>query len=150
VKPITILGRNCLPAGAFLSICSVLRDAGVDVSHISPSTPLAEYARKYPSEFLVYVSRLAPGALPLVEVRNHPAYDLCIAGMGFGALAGGLCFLLLSWIHSLLLPGILAWAIFVACRIGHGFAVKNPLKKVAFGNLDTFRDLAVVISKAQP
>jgi hypothetical protein len=55
LRPLAIAGTRCLPAAAFLAIKDCLAKTGADVTNVAPSTPLAEFARRYPN-----VARFAP------------------------------------------------------------------------------------------
>jgi hypothetical protein len=87
IRPANLLGSPCESAGAFLTIRSLLHVAGACADEIAPSTQLAPYTRRYHDVFLVQLSRLAPGALPLVSIRK-PILDTAI----WGCFAGLLCF----------------------------------------------------------
>jgi len=141
IRPARLLGSDCAPAGAFLTVRSLLHGAGARVGEITPSTALAAYARQYAVVFLGPISRLAPGALPAVRIRN-PAYD---AGL-YLILAGWLCWLIGHCSLSLLqLLGVIVFASgyaltwFAALWLG--------AKSVQFGELHTFRELAVALAQ---
>ena len=93
IEPLRILGGSCLPAGAFLAIRSMLREAGADADRVMPSTPLDEFARHYPGVFLGPISRLAPNTLPPVSMST-PEHDLPFVGCMLSVLAtfAGSCF----------------------------------------------------------
>lgn len=63
-------GQTCRPASVFLTIRSMLHDAGVDVAGVAPSTPLKEYTRKNLDLFLGPIAKLSPGSLPQFEVND--------------------------------------------------------------------------------
>jgi hypothetical protein len=69
VRPWRFIGGECLPAGVFLTVRSLLHRAGVDVSAVAPSTPLASYLGRYSSVMLPSLIHLAPGALPPVRLQ---------------------------------------------------------------------------------
>jgi hypothetical protein len=142
ISPYTVFGRDCDAAGAFLSVRSMLREAGANAEDIAPSTPLANYTRRYCSLFLGPISRLAPGALPPVRYR-HLAYDAATWMMVLAVLLWPVVF----WIGIPLLTAATA----VLFAIGYAFswlvaAGATLPASVEFGSLKTFRDLAVVVS----
>jgi len=142
VRPAHLLGCTCSPAGAFLTIRSLLHRAGATADEIAPSTPLAPYTRRYCELFLGPISRLVPGALPLVRIRT-PIYDAAIWGTmaGILCLAVGAC----SGLHLLTAAGGL---LFVAAYSLTWIAARSMLPaSVEFGELRTFRDLAVVVAE---
>jgi hypothetical protein len=141
IEPVSILGARCLPAGAFLAIRSLLREAGVEVDSVTPSTPLGEYTRHHLGVFLGPISRLAPNALPAVKL-SMPWYDLCSAGLLLGVLTA-----FTGWLISPLATAagvtlaLASWAgtwITVCCL---------PPSKVEFGSLQTFGDLARAVAE---
>jgi hypothetical protein len=146
VGSVTILGRECKAAAAFYAIRSILGRAGADVRDISPSTPIGEYARLHLGEFLVEISRLAPGALPRVKV-SHPVYDLLVAGTGVGMLVGVLSMLFLKWYPELVAMTSCSFAVGAVCYALTAVAAKRPPRKVQFGDVRTFRDLARTIAE---
>ncbi|MFO0900198.1 MAG: hypothetical protein U0836_22410 [Pirellulales bacterium] len=153
IRPATILGRNCAPAAAFLTVRSLLHEAGAPAADIAPSTPLGPYTRRYPRVFLGAISRLVPGALPRVSSR-HPVYN---AGV-FLTVVGTLLFFVGTAGMSLAQRGpiIDAWSVltfFSVLAVGilstasgmslTWFAATFLLPaEVRFGEFQTFRDLA--------
>ena len=142
IRSARLFGSTCAAAGAFLTIRSLLHEAGVPGEGIAPSTPLAPYTRRYPLVFLGSISRLAPGSLPLVRIRN-PVYDAAMRGF----LPGILCLLIglcggwppLSIVGFLLLASSLALSWFATSFL-------LPAS-VEFGEIRTFRDLAIVVAE---
>lgn len=148
IEPLKILGAECLPAGAFLAIRSLLREAGVDTDPIAPSTPYGEYARRHLGVFLGPISRLAPGALPAVKVRA-PLYDLSCTGLGCGLVIG-----VLSWPLALAMNSFFAaisvvatgLAVVLVSSAGMAISARIEPNNVAFGDLGTFGDLARAVA----
>jgi hypothetical protein len=149
VVPATILGARCAPAGAFFAVCSRLRQAGVDVDGIAPSTPLGDYARKHPYVFLGPVSKLAPNALPDVRIET-PWHFPAVLGMLLAMLLviyavpmACVWLRLPLWlcIGAAPAPGYLTW------RLGVWLVRKIHPRRVEFGDIKTFGDLARVIAE---
>ncbi len=95
--------------------------------------------------FLGPVSRLAPGALPPVRIRT-PVYDAAI----WGILVALVCLLvgacsgmhLLAAFGVVLVPSVYAFTWYAArCLLP---------ASVEFGELRTFRDLAIVVAEGSP
>jgi hypothetical protein len=145
IQPSRLLGSTCAPAGAFLTIRSLLHDAGAPADEIAPSTPLAQYTRRFAGVFLGPVSRLSPGALPPVQIRT-PVYDAAVWSLLVGWITSmvGAC----SRMHLLTGFGALLFtsAYALAC---HAARCLLPAS-VEFGELRTFRDLAVVMADGRP
>jgi hypothetical protein len=137
-----LLGAQCLAAGAFLTVRSLLARAGEDGDAIAPSTPLAEYTRRHCDLFLGPISRLSPGSLPLVRIQPSRTGSWATWAMlpGFIGLTvgafGDLPFFVLGGVAVLVSAWSTSW-----------FAAAYLLpRKVEFTGLKTFRDLAVAIS----
>lgn len=145
IRPSRLLGSECASAGAFLTIRSQLHEAGAPAGEIAPSTPLAPYTRRFAEVFLGPVSRLAPGALPLVQIRT-PVYDAAIWGM----LAAIVC-LLVGTCSGVPLLTVAGAVLFAACYAFTWYAARRLLPaSVEFGELRTFRDLAIVVAEGSP
>jgi hypothetical protein len=145
IRPSRLLGRTCAPAGAFLTIRSLLHEAGAPADEIAPSTPLAPFTRRFGAVFLGPISRLAPGALPLVRIRT-PVHDADI----WGILVAAVCILVgpCSGIHLLTVFGVALFGLVYALT---WYAARNLLPaSVEFGELRTFRDLAIAVAKGGP
>jgi hypothetical protein len=139
VRPAWFLGAPCETAGAFLTVRSLLQDAGADAALIAPSAALAPFARRYAYVFMGPISRLAPNRLPPVKIHK-PAYRAAVVGL----LASWLLIVCGSyWDAGLTIIGVLAVAF---CYVVLFVAAKSNPAAVEFGNLRTFRDLAVAMS----
>ncbi len=148
IRPATVLGQECYPAGAFLTVRSLLHTAGASADGIAPSTALAPYTRQHLDVFLGPVSRLAPGVLPLVKI--HEPIDVAAAvGFVVAAAAGVACLVAgtMTDLWPLTLVGaalfVLSWA------VGRVTSDYSPAS-VEFGDLQTFRDLALLMAERLP
>ncbi len=146
IRPARLLGRSCAAAGAFLTVRSLLYEAGVPVDNVRPSTALAPYTRQYRDVFLDPILRLAPGALPVARIHDpvRDAAQWCLVSGFLGSLAGS-CF---GWYLLATMTGFLL----VAGLAVDWFAARCLApRKVEFGELRTFRDLArALVSEAAP
>ena len=145
IRPAHILGSLCGPAGAFLTIRSLLHEAGAQAGEINPSTPLAPYTRTFAGVFLGPVSRLAPGTLPPVRIQT-PVYDAAVYAVGWSLLVGLIGVIVGAWIGMPLLSaaGVVMFALSYAFAWYAAACV--PPATVEFGDLRTFRDLAVLMA----
>jgi hypothetical protein len=141
VRAARLLGRTCAAAGAFLTVRSLLREAGADPWGVTPSAPLAPYTRRYTSVFLDPLSRLAPGALPPVRVST-PVYDGATLAflIGLPVLIAGACFGSAALAAA---GGAVTVAAYSLTWLAARFLLPSS---VEFGDLRTFRDLAVALS----
>jgi hypothetical protein len=140
IRPITMLGKPCVTAGAFLTVRHLLSQAGADGNNIAPSTSLSPFLREFPFVFLGPVSQLAPGVLPPVKIRKS-FYNAAVAGFVIS--------LLLVFVDAIVgrpewsaLFGLSAIISYVLIWVA---AYCRP-ESVEFGNLKTFRDLARVLA----
>lgn len=143
VRPARLLGKSCGSAGAFLTVRSMLHQAGAPVAGLTPSSPLAAYTRSYPSVFLMDVPRLAPEGMPPATVWT-PVQDggmVCVLLAIIGLVAGITIESVPLLSGSLLLMGAGIATIWFAVR------VLGP-SSVRLKGLQTFRDLAHAIDRA--
>jgi hypothetical protein len=144
IRPAQLLGTECMTAGAFLTVRSLLADVGEDVSRLRPSTPLEFYTRRHLDYLLACLLRLAPGRLPLVKYDYHPLDYLC----GILTLSGYAA-LLSSWVFEhtdghvtsnwFAISGFL---LIIIGRVSSNVTSSLPLRRADFGELKTFGDLA--------
>jgi hypothetical protein len=137
---VRILGGTCYSAGAFLAIRSLLREAGADVDSVMPSTPLAVYTRHHLDAFLGPISRLAPNAIPAVQIST-PWYDLWTASFVLGLAA--VCVGAFSSELVTAAGAVLALVSWAGAWIA---AVWRRPSRVEFGSCETFRDLAKLVA----
>jgi hypothetical protein len=131
-----------MTAGAFLTIRSMLHEAGAYAEEIAPSTLLAPYTRQYAGLFLGPISWLAPGTLPMVWVRQ-PLRDAGLLSFPIGvalSIIGG-C----SGLDLLVAFGILV--VITGFALAWIDALWLAPASVEIGDLRTFRDLARVIAE---
>ena len=142
IRESTYFGRTCRPADAFLTIRSLLVEAGADASAIRPSTPLEEFTRNHTTTFLNKISRLAPGALPEVKI-DTPFHDFSM-----GLMLGSFLLFVVTACLSSFFPRLYVFAIvslLVSWVLTFVTAQLKP-RSVQFGELKTFRDLATLIA----
>ncbi|MBD8491342.1 hypothetical protein IFO69_21510 [Echinicola sp. CAU 1574] len=67
-EPKTLFGKPCLKAGVFLTIKKNLKDKGVDVSNLRPSSSLAAYMDKYFPQVLEEIT--LTGTKPIDKIET--------------------------------------------------------------------------------
>jgi hypothetical protein len=144
IRPAKFFGRTCAPAGAFLTVRSILHQAGAPAEAITPSSPLAPYTRRYCELFLGRILRLAPGAMPPVKIRK-PLYDASILGLLIGIVV-----LLCGAFGKAYGAAAIGSVVAFSCYVGIWIAARGLPSSVQFGQMKTFRDLAVVIAAGGP
>jgi hypothetical protein len=141
VRPARYFGSECLAAGVFLTIRSLLAEEGASVPNIKPSTSLAPYLRECPSVFIFGLARIAPGILPQVKIQT-PFYNRAVAVFLGSLLLACFCDFagayLLTVLAVLLAGGGSAAIWYAAKRV-------RPAR-VEFGSLKTFADLSRLIA----
>lgn len=144
--PFRVAGTSCLPAAAFLTIKDYLAAAGVDVQRIAPSTLLHEYTRRHAGIFLWQISRLAPGSMPSVSVKSE-FHDRLSSGCCIGGVLSAAACVLAVFIpeaRSVFIGAVLTYQL-IALIVSNAY--QNRLAdELRFGDLKTFRDLAVCIA----
>lgn len=144
LRPLAIAGTRCLPAAAFLAIRDVLAREGADVSNLAPSTPLSEFACRYPTAFLCEVARFAPGAMP--EVRFHASEDTAALSIGWIAwLCWAVGMIGARWIEPAKALAVISLFLQMLLWFRSKFDNSESLS-VEFGELRTFRDLAKCVA----
>jgi hypothetical protein len=141
IRPASSPGSECTSADAFLAVRSLLLDAGADVDALTPSTPLAEYARRYMNVFLGPIAILAPGSLPSVRIWTS-RWDFTIWAMLLSVVL-----LIVSACVESLWAAATAVVVFGTSYLASKFVFP---KQVAFGELKTFEDLAQVLAENTP
>jgi hypothetical protein len=143
IRPFRVSGTECLSAGTFLTVRSLLVQAGMPVQHVRPSSALAPYARQWFPIFITEIGKLAPGALPVPTVEETTANKASMTALGIG-------FLVL--ITSIMRPELLTAAA-ILLPIGYmglWITSRYPPRAVRFGTLATFRDLAEAVVHCGP
>ena len=69
-EPKNLFGRPCLKAGVFLTIKKNLKDKGVNVSDLRPSSMLGDYIDKYFSPLLVEITLTGTKPIDKIEMRR--------------------------------------------------------------------------------
>ncbi len=76
IKPIKILGNECLSASVFLTLKKYLKRRNVDVSNMKPSSLIAPYLEKYYSEMLEQIGIISKGSKIFEEFDYKPTRKL--------------------------------------------------------------------------
>ncbi|QDV16331.1 hypothetical protein Pan153_09580 [Gimesia panareensis] len=140
---VSICGQNCQPASVFLAVRSLLAAEGAEVSEIGPSTLLKEYTRYYTDAFLGPIARLAPGALPDVEIDDGGKFrrEMIRSFLHLPLMIG---FLFVSRFPVLLLFCLIFYLVLNLDTWGDE---KAPNARVDFEGLQSFRDLSELIAQ---
>jgi hypothetical protein len=143
-----LLGAPCATGSTFLAMCELMRKQGLPTKGLRPSTPLAEYARRYPGSIFTALTSLAPGVLPVPREHRYARSNRADLACGFSFALGCLS---LYWSNvPLIVFSALAFSVSIYA-IAHNF--EDPPEWVTFGDLVTFGDMARVIAEgghAQP
>jgi hypothetical protein len=147
IRPWPYVAGECLPAGAFLTARAILARCGADANSITPSTPIAEYLRRFGAGWVYELAEMAPGRLPAVEA-SHP-----LEGVSCGTAVVGFSLLLLGW-----LVGGDGGRVAAGCGVSLFFAAILSLTvadrllrwRITIGELRTFRDLAYCLAGQEP
>lgn len=143
--PITILGRSCAPAGAFVGLQKLAASSLEMPRRIGPSTSIHHVLRGNKLErFWRQLQWRSGRVLPELNGFWRSVLDWTFIALVFSWLA---CWLIGALTKSLLVPSLLfagMFLVFYAAKKIHHYA--NPLPT----ELKTFRDLAQWIAERRP
>ena len=151
VVPYSILGRDCLPAGAFCLVRSTLKAAGANVATFSPSSPLEPYLRDHTTIFQVDLQRSTLLELPYLKIW-HPVFArtgwfvlilAAIIAVCILLLNRGVGLVTLTWVAISCLAAPAIWLIV-------GSLVPKRFCRYSLGALVTVRDVCVAIAGSEP
>lgn len=142
MRPVTVLGNPCLPAGAFFAVKKLLQDNGADVSELTPSTAIGEFARLHPRVFFDSIAQLVPGSLPTPRIQHRACTmaNWCIL-LSVGMVAAG--GFLGPWLIIIGAPSVL-----LSYLASHMAAKFVPPSCVEYPGLNSFADLARALASA--
>jgi len=137
VEPIKVFGRDCREASFFFAVRRILKESGLDVSQLRPSSLLFPYVRNHWPIFLGRIAVLAPGSLPQFRVKDR-TYNALLALFMLG-LVSAMVFGLLKSPAVAAALATLAGVAYITVWIRS--SMQRPLDEAAFGDLQTFADL---------
>jgi hypothetical protein len=149
IRPWRHVGVECLPAGVFLTVRSLLAAGGADPKGITPSAPLAPYHTRL-DRLGFQLARLAPGLRPRF-LYHYPGW------LGIGVLIG-CTFGVLASVAGLILFGLgqktPAYAVVIA-SLAYTIVMTVVMRAVRSPRVDpnhvrTFRDLAYCLAGQRP
>ncbi len=160
MRSVTVLGRPCRPAGAFLALREGMRLAGLNVTKLRPSTPLAPLLKEHFAEIIPEVIKLAPGRLPPL-ISKRTLADRLLTYLVFWPLVAGLLTGIVGCGGLWCLPGPLAavagycavvgWTVFlVEMILALLLGVFLPTTTPEFKNLHDLRDLCYAMLGEEP
>jgi len=121
IRPIKLFGSNCETAAIFKSLITKLKDRGVDISDIRPSSQLEPLIKKYKSVLIEEINQIDPTVLPPVNYKTNWVYKwglrtfmtllfvtffLAYKESKWAWLTGGISFVgyIMTWIGARLKP----------------------------------------------
>jgi hypothetical protein len=148
IRPWRHVAGDCLPAGAFLTVRSILAARGANPDQITPSTPLAPFVRRHGESLLPALARLAPDRLPALK-EPFPLLGFLLV------ILAPLPIFFHVWLmkQGINVPDAQFLASvfggFVCSMTGIALMIRE-LWHPRLGNLYTFRDLAYLLAGQQP
>lgn len=144
IEPIKIMGGYCTTAAIFKSLKKRLKDRGMDVSDIRPSSQLEPLVKKYRSVLIEEVNQFDPSVLPPIDYKTNWVYLWGLRLMlSFVFVTAFLAYRKSNW----------GWLASGICLIGYGMtwlgAWLKP-KQASFRNLHTVADLVRKIDQQNP
>jgi hypothetical protein len=121
IKSIKLFGSNCETAAIFKSLTAKLKDRGIDISDIRPSSQFEPLVKKYSSVLIEEINQIDPTVLPPVHYKTNWVYKwglrtfmtllfvtffLAYKESKWAWLTGGICFVgyIMTWIGARLKP----------------------------------------------
>jgi len=135
IKPIKLFGSNCETAAIFKSLTAKLKDRGIDITDIRPSSQLEPLVKKYSSVLIEEINQIAPTVLPPVNYKTNWVYKW------------GLRTFISMWFVTFFLAykeSKLAWVTAGISIVGYGMAsIGSRLKpkQSSFTDIQTVADL---------
>jgi hypothetical protein len=74
IRPTKLFGSNCETAAMFKSLIAKLKDRGVDIFDIRPSSQLEPLVKKYKSVLIEEINQIDPTVLPPVNYKTNWVY----------------------------------------------------------------------------
>lgn len=74
IRPIKLFGSKCESAAIFKTFTSKLKDRGVDVSEVRPSSKLEPLVQKYKNVIIEEINLLDPNVLPPIDYKTNWIY----------------------------------------------------------------------------
>jgi hypothetical protein len=121
IEPVKLFGSNCATAAIFKSLTAKLKDRGVDVSDIRPSSQLEPLVKRYHNILIEEINRIDPTVLPPINYKINWVYEWGLrtfVGLAFATiffawtgskwawLTGGISFIgyVMTWFGAKLEP----------------------------------------------
>jgi hypothetical protein len=74
IQPIKLLGNKCESAAVFKTFSAKLKDRGIDVTELRPSSKLEPLVQKYRSVLIEEINLLHPNVLPPIDYKTNSIY----------------------------------------------------------------------------
>ncbi len=149
IPQLSILGRQCRPASAFLTLKKMLGDTGADTSNLMPSSPLADFTETGLPKIYLTLIRTAPELIKRIGLQYRSdgvhialAVVLLLATIPLGVAAIGSSVLFLPLALMSLGGFIYVWHL----SERH---TRYPLR-VEFEGMKDFRDLSYALARKPP
>ncbi len=142
IRPIKLFGSNCETAAIFKSLTAKLKDRGVDISDIRPSSQLEPLVKKYKSILIEEINQIAPTVLPRVNYKTNWVYKW-----------GLIIFITLLFVTFFLAYKESKWAWWTGgiCLLGYTMiwiGARLKPKQASFADIHTIADLVRRINTA--
>lgn len=135
IKPVKLFGNNCGTAAVFKSLLERLKNRGIDVSGIRPSSQLEPLVKRYGGILIEEINQLDPVALPPMDFKTNWVYKWGLRSfMSFIFFTIVLIYIESNW----------AWLTVAICLIGYGMTwlgARMKPKQASFKDIYTIADL---------
>ncbi|MBI1370521.1 MAG: hypothetical protein GC162_17940 [Planctomycetes bacterium] len=144
-RPLFIMGRGCMPAGVFLTLRSLLREHGADVSDLRPSTPINQFAMAQWRPFIEMLWHFRPELTRRVKKIEVPG-GLIFAWMFLAGLATLIISYVGIWFGLSAYGFAVAGGLLISGLIGMSAMSTRPPRDIQFEGAATFADLCRLIA----
>ena len=142
IRPIKLFGSNCETAAIFKSLTAKLKDRGIDISGIRPTSELEPLVKKYSSVLIEEINQIDPTVLPPINYKTNWVYKWGLRT--FIALLFVTFFLAYKELKWAWITGGITLVGYIMIWIG---AILKP-KQASFAGIQTVADLVRRINTA--
>ncbi len=143
IQPIKLLGNTCETAAIFKTFSDKLRDRGMDVKSLRPSSKFETLVHKYRNVIIEEINLLHPNVLPRMVYKTNWVYKWGLRLF---------CIFILTTFFLLFIQSRWAWGTGAVSLVGYlmtGVGANLKAKQASFEGIDTIADLIRLIKSTR-
>jgi len=133
------------PDDTFTTLKAALKESGVPVNELKPSSKLAPLLLEHKAVIIHEVSKIAPGVLPPVVIEETLIQK---SGMGLILIGLGIALINSFFKYSIILTS--SFVLFTCGFLIMVFTSRMKPKSITLGSLEAVGDLCTLIKNAKP